>query len=138
MFETEGYLLQSLFVCLRPGLSSFLARTEDGIHIVLVSRSGAGGARGAAEWESEREERQTAGITTSALELVPAVESVSEQARRLGYLTVDDLKRAMVMQGGTWWQGSRYHCPLCDVNFGDRQRAVAHFVKLQHPVLRMD
>jgi hypothetical protein len=140
VFETEGYLLRSLFVCLRPGLSSYLVQAEDGNHIVIGSRSVAvvGGAGGAPEWESEQEERRSTGVRAAALRIVPAVEPVSEKARRLGYLTVDDLKRAVLMQGATWWQGSAYHCPLCDVNFGDKQRAAAHVVKLQHPVLRMD
>ena len=64
--------------------------------------------------------------------------AVSERAQARGLYTVESLKRAVLRQRATWWQGSEFHCPLCDVDFGTAQRAAEHVVREQHPVLRMD
>jgi hypothetical protein len=63
---------------------------------------------------------------------------VSAKAQARGLYTVEALKRAVLMQRATWWLGSEYHCPICDVDFGAAQRAAEHVVREQHPVLRMD
>ena len=63
---------------------------------------------------------------------------VSERARARGLHTVEALKRQVLQQRATWWQGQTYHCPLCDVDFlcgATRRRARG---EEQHPVLRMD
>jgi hypothetical protein len=64
--------------------------------------------------------------------------SVSARARARGYHTVEDLKLAVLAQRRTWWMGSAYHCPLCDLDFIDSRLAAEHVVLEQHPVLRMD
>jgi hypothetical protein len=63
---------------------------------------------------------------------------VSERARERGLHTVEALKRAVLHQRATWWQGNDYHCPLCDLDFGAAHPAAEHVVREQHPVLRMD
>jgi hypothetical protein len=69
---------------------------------------------------------------------VVAAPPVSARARALGLHTVEALKREVLTQRATWWQGNEYHCPLCDVDFGAAQSAAEHVVREQHPVLRMD
>ena len=73
----------------------------------------------------------------SALRVV-RVPPVSARARARGLHTVESLKREVLTQRATWWQGNAYHCPLCDVDFGAAQSAAEHVVHEQHPVLRMD
>jgi hypothetical protein len=85
------------------------------------------GAELAPEWALRR---------VSALRAVAA--PVSERARARGLHTVEALKRQVLLQRATWWQGRTYHCPLCDVDFGEAQLAAEHVVREQHPVLRMD
>ena len=51
---------------------------------------------------------------------------------------MDDLKLEVLKQRPAWWLGNAYHCPLCEVDFIDPQRAAEHVVLEQHPVLRMD
>jgi hypothetical protein len=63
---------------------------------------------------------------------------VSARARARGLHTVVALKREVLTQRATWWQGNAYHCPLCDLDFGAAQSAAEHVVREQHPVLRMD
>ncbi|MGH2350380.1 MAG: hypothetical protein ACRDJN_02045 [Chloroflexota bacterium] len=63
---------------------------------------------------------------------------MSSRARARGLYTLDDLKLAVLRQRRTWWLGRAYHCPLCDLDFVDPQRAAEHVVLEQHPVLRMD
>ncbi len=65
-------------------------------------------------------------------------EAISPRAQALGLRTLDDLKLEVLRQRTTWWAGSAYHCPLCDVDFISPQRAAEHVVLEQHPVLRMD
>ena len=65
-------------------------------------------------------------------------DAISARARALGLRTLDDLKIEVLRQRTTWWAGSAYHCPLCDVDFVSPQRAAEHVVLEQHPVLRMD
>lgn len=64
--------------------------------------------------------------------------AISARAQALGLRTLDDLKIEVLRQRPTWWAGSAYHCPLCDVDFVSPQRAAEHVVLEQHPVLRMD
>lgn len=87
---------------------------------------GDGGA-GAGGWD---------GRPTAALRVVSG-QPVSAKAQALGLYTVEALKRTVLEQRATWWQGSAYHCPLCDLDFGAAQRAAEHVVREQHPVLRM-
>ena len=47
---------------------------------------------------------------------------------------MEALKRQVLQQRATWWQGQTYHCPLCDVDFGAAQLAAEHVVREQHPV----
>ena len=62
---------------------------------------------------------------------------ISARAQALGLRSLDDLKIEVLRQRTTWWAGSAYHCPLCDVDFISPQRAAEHVVMDQHPVLRM-
>jgi len=64
--------------------------------------------------------------------------TISPRAQSLGLHTLDDLKLAVLRQRPTWWLGSSYHCPLCDLDFANSQRAAEHVILEQHPVLRMD
>ncbi len=63
---------------------------------------------------------------------------LSAQAQALGFSTLDALKREVLRQRATWWQGERFHCPLCDEDYADAAPAADHVVRLQHPVLRVD
>lgn len=65
-------------------------------------------------------------------------EAISARAQAQGLHSVEDLKLAVLKQRRTWWQGSSYHCPLCDLDFIDSRLAAEHVVLAQHPVLRMD
>ena len=87
-----------------------------------------GRGAGAGEWD---------GRPAAVLHVV-ASPPVSARARARGLHTVEALKREVLTQRATWWQGSEYHCPLCDVDFGAAHSAAEHVVREQHPVLRMD
>ncbi len=63
---------------------------------------------------------------------------ISARARALGLHSLDDLKLEVLRQRPTWWAGTKFHCPLCDVDFPTAQRAAEHVVLEQHPVLRID
>lgn len=97
---------------------------------MIASRSVAveAGAASAGGWASR---------SATALRVVTSP-PVSERARALGLHTVEALKRRVLTQRATWWQGTAYHCPLCDMDFGAPHRAAEHVVREQHPVLRMD
>lgn len=65
-------------------------------------------------------------------------EFISARARARGLYSLDDLKLAVLRQRPSWWSGTSFHCPLCDLDFVSAQRAAEHVVLEQHPVLRMD
>ena len=67
-----------------------------------------------------------------------AAPRISRRAQARGLHTLDDLKLEVLKQRPAWWLGNAYHCPLCEVDFIDPQRAAEHVVLEQHPVLRMD
>jgi hypothetical protein len=112
------------------GRSGGLKRARNRNENVIAGRvmvAGDGGA-GVGEWD----------VRPAAVLHVVVAPPVSARARARGLYTVESLKREVLTQRATWWQGNEYHCPLCDVNFGAAQSAAEHVVREQHPVLRMD
>ncbi len=69
---------------------------------------------------------------------VDTTRGISHLARALGLMSVTDVKIAVLRQQRVWWNGSRYHCPVCEANFANAGSAAAHTIADQHPVLRMD
>ncbi len=63
---------------------------------------------------------------------------LSARARALGLMSVTDVKLAVLRQQPVWWNGSQYHCPVCEADFASPGSAAAHTIADQHPVLRMD
>jgi len=53
-------------------------------------------------------------------------------------MSVTDVKLAVLRQQPVWWNGSQYHCPVCEADFASPGSAAAHTIADQHPVLRMD
>ena len=63
---------------------------------------------------------------------------LSVRARALGLMSVMDVKLAVLRQQPVWWNGSQFHCPVCEADFASPGSAAAHTIADQHPVLRMD
>ena len=127
--ERPEAIPSGLFLFARDQPLRDLVRAGGSSQHVIASRPVAVGAGAtlAPEWALRR---------VSALRAVSV--PVSERARARGLHTVEALKRQVLQQRATWWQGQTYHCPLCDVDFGAAQLAAEHVVREQHPVLRMD
>lgn len=51
---------------------------------------------------------------------------LSVRARALGLMSVTDVKLAVLRQQPVWWNGSQYHCPVCEADFASQECGSTH------------